>query len=269
MGTTRTADGVRIHHEVGGNHRGEPVLLVQGLGATTNGWWLQRLAFAPRHRTIAFDNRGTGASDKPRGRYSLDEMAEDAVAVLDATGIESAHVIGLSMGGVIAQLVALRHPERVRSLVLVSTACQHHQWRRELLAGWAATASEQGMQAVRREAFRWLVGPRSFRRFWPAVAAIGPLALRVPPYAVAAQIGAILDADDGHRVALPDLPHRALVVVGNQDILTPRGDSEELADLIPRSELAVISGAAHGLTVEHASTFNRLVTDFLGRPGRG
>ena len=192
-------------------------------------------------------------------------MADDAVAVLDAAGVERAHVVGASMGGAIAQVLAVRHPDRVRSLVLACTACRHHDWRRELLAEWAAVANERGMAELSRRAMRWLVGPRSLRRFWPALGTLGPLAMRVPPYAFAAQVRAILATDDSLRFALPALAVPTLVIVGNQDILTPRGDSEELAELIPGAELAVVSGAAHGLMVEHATTFNRIVIDFLRR----
>ena len=78
------ADGTRLHYEVLGRPGAEPLLMIQGLGADMSGWTLQRLAFSPRYRTIALDNRGAGRSDKPFGRYSLEEMADDAVAVLDA-----------------------------------------------------------------------------------------------------------------------------------------------------------------------------------------
>ena len=265
MATTRSADGTRLHYDVRGLPGREPLLMIQGLGADKSGWMLQRLPFAATVRTIAFDNRGVGRSDKPFGRYTLEQMADDAVAVLDAAGVDSAHVIGASMGGVIAQLLAVRHPERVRSLVLACTACQHHEWRRQLLTEWASIATERGMGELSRRAMRWLVGPRSLRRFWPALGTLGPLALRVPPHAFAAQVRAILEMDDHVRFALPSIAVPTLVVVGNQDILTPRGDSEELAELIPDAELVVISGAAHGLMVEHATTFNRVVLDFLQR----
>ena len=107
--------------------------MIQGLGADKHGWTLQRLALAPGYRTVALDNRGAGRSDKPHGPYSLEQMADDAMAVLDDAGIESAHIVGASMGGAIAQIVALKHPERVRSLTLACTACRNHPWRRELL----------------------------------------------------------------------------------------------------------------------------------------
>jgi 3-oxoadipate enol-lactonase len=267
MPFTRAADGTRIHYQQLGVPRGEPVLMIQGLGADMHGWIMQRWRFGAQYRTIALDNRGAGRSDKPFARYTLEQMADDALAVLDATQTEAAHVIGASMGGAIAQILAVRHPDRVRSLVLTCTACRHHQWRRELLTEWAALANERGMGEVSRRAMRWLVGGRSLRRFWPALGQLGPLALRTPAFAFASQVRAILDTDDGIRTELTALKMPALIVVGNQDILTPRGDSEELAELIPDSDLVVISGAAHGLMVEHASTYNRVVLDFLARAG--
>ncbi len=148
-------DGVRVHYEVIGFRRNPPVLFVQGLGAEKNSWNLQRAALALRWRTIALDNRGAGRSDKPEGTYDLEQMAEDAIAVLDHAGIESAHVVGLSMGGAISQIIALKHPNRVRSLTLVATACRNHEWREELLQSWADVAATEGMGAVGREALHW------------------------------------------------------------------------------------------------------------------
>ena len=130
MAMARANDGTRLHFQVLGRRGAPPVLLIAGLGQELTGWTLQRLAFASRYCTIAFDNRGVGRSDKPAGAYSLIEMADDAVAVLDALGIDSAHVVGLSMGGAIGQVLAVRHPDRLRSLTLVCTACRNHPWRR-------------------------------------------------------------------------------------------------------------------------------------------
>ena len=259
------ADGTRLHYQVLGRPGGDPVLMIQGLGTDMSGWTMQRLAFSPRYRTIALDNRGAGRSDKPFGRYLLEEMADDAIAVLDAAGVERAHVMGASMGGAIAQLVALRHPERMKSLVLACTACSNHQWRRELLSEWAAIANERGMGEMAKRAAHWVMAPRSVRRFWPAVGWFGPLAMGLPAHAFSSQVRAILDAPEQMADVLASVTVPTLIVVGNQDILTPRGDSEELAERIPGAELVVISGAAHGLMIEHATTFNKVVMDFLGR----
>lgn len=265
MPYTRASDGIRLHYQEVGRPRGEPVLMIQGLGADMMGWALQRAAFSLSYRTIALDNRGAGRTDKPFDTYTLEQMADDAVSVLDACGVERAHVMGASMGGVISQILAVRHPDRVASLTLACTACRHLPWRRELLGEWAAVANERGMREVARQAMRWLVGPRSFRRFGTVLGGLGPIALRTPPYAFAAQVRAILEQDETVRDQLTTLDVPTLVVVGNQDILTPRGDSEEIAELIPDAELVVISGAAHGLMVEHATTYNRVVLDFLSR----
>jgi 3-oxoadipate enol-lactonase len=265
MAYATASDGVRLHYEVTGLSRRPAVLMIQGLGTDKHGWDLQRFALAVNYRVVALDNRGAGRSDKPFGEYSLEQMADDAVAVLDAAGIEHAHVVGASMGGAIAQILAVRHPHRVASLTLACTAARNHPWRRQLLAGWAATASEQGMGAMTREAARWVIGPRSFRRLLPLFGWLGPLAMGRPAHSFVAQVRAILAVDDSAADDLTSIAVPTLVMVGNQDILTPRGDSEELAELIPDAELVVISGAAHGFMVEHASTFNKVLFEFLRR----
>lgn len=265
MPYVRSTDGARLHYSETGRRSGAPVLMIQGLGADKHLWDVQRLALARSYRTLALDNRGAGRSDKPLGVYTMEQMADDAIAVLDHAAVDDAHVVGASMGGVIAQVLALHHPERVRSLTLACTACRHHQWRRELLAGWAETAQTRGMGAMTSEAARWVIGPRSFRRLSPAIGWMGPLAFSRPPHAFASQVAGILASDDDHADNLRNVTAPTLVMVGNQDILTPRGDAEELAELIPGAELVVISGAAHGFMVEHGTTFNRVLLDFLGR----
>ncbi len=268
MPYARSDDGTRLHYEAIGRKSAQPVLLIQGLGADKWGWTLQRVALAPYYRVIAHDNRGAGRSDKPFGTYTLEQMADDAMAVLDHAGVESAHIVGASMGGAISQLIAYKYPERVRSLTLACTACRNHPWRRELLADWGTVAAERGMGELARHAGRWVIGPRSFRRLFPAIGWLGPIALSRPTHGFVAQVRAILSADESLASELSNFTKPTLVIVGNQDILTPRGDSEELAERIPTAELVVLSGAAHGLMVEHASTFNRVLLDFRGRASR-
>jgi 3-oxoadipate enol-lactonase len=265
MPFVRASDGIRLHYSTSGRKGAPPVVLIQGLGADKNLWALQRLALARNYYAIAIDNRGAGRSDKPYGDYSLVQMADDTISVLDHAGVDEAHVVGASMGGVIAQILAIRHPGRVRSLTLACTACQQHPWRRELLGEWARIAGEKGMRAMTNSAARWTIGPRSLRRISPAVGWLGPLAMSRPTHAFAAQVGAILAAPEDLSDELEQIDVPTLVMVGNQDILTPRGDSEELAERIPTAELVVISGAAHGFMIEHATTFNRILLDFLAR----
>ncbi|HET8931541.1 MAG TPA: alpha/beta fold hydrolase, partial [Acidimicrobiales bacterium] len=202
-------------------------------------------------------------SDVPPGPYDLEVMAADLLAVLDSEGIESTHIVGVSMGGILAQILAVRYPERVRSLVLSCTACHHHQWRIDLLEEWAEAARTTGMRAFLGDGLRWIVGSRSMRRFWPAMRLFGPIAFDISAEAFVAQIEAILATDDGLRAELVDIDVPTLVIVGSQDVLTPLGDSEELAALIPGARLAVVRGGAHGFMVEKASAFNSTILDFL------
>ena len=123
-------------------------------------------------------------------------MANDAVTVLDHAGYGSAHVMGASMGGIISQALAVRHPDRVRSLVLACTACRHHRWRIRLLERWAEEARVYGMREYVRRNLSWLVGPRSLKRLWPAMAVLGPLAFNVPVESFVAQIEGIVSMDD-------------------------------------------------------------------------
>ena len=192
-------------------------------------------------------------------------MADDAVAVLDDAGVETAHVVGASMGGAIAQIVALKHPTRVRSLTLACTACRNHPWRRELLDGLGHAGHRAG-----------------HGRDDPRGGSLGDRAALVPPAGAGVRMaGPAGHGSAGARVrragagdpgaptsrwpiSSPTITVPALVMVGNQDILTPRGDSEELAERLPNAELVVISGAAHGFMVEHATTFNRVLLEFLG-----
>ena len=268
MAWIQRPDGVRIHSQVTGPSDAPPVLLIQGLGMDKNGWTLQRVAMATKFRTIAMDNRGAGRSSVPSYPFTLENMADDACAVLDHYGISDAHVVGASMGGAIAQILAVKHPTRVRSLTLACTACRNLPWRTELLRHWAETANGRGLRQWADESARWLVGPRSFRRLAPAIGWLGPFATFRPSRGFSAQVGAILDTDDSMVAELARIVAPTLVVVGNQDILTPRADSEEIAERIPHSELVVISGAAHGLMIEHASTFNGVVIDFISRAER-
>ncbi len=259
------SDGTRIHYEIIGRKSAPPVLMIQGLGADKHMWDMQRFVLATRYRVIAHDNRGAGRSDKPFGAYTIEQMAADAISVLDHAEIDNAHVVGASMGGVISQLVAVLYPERVRSLSLVCTSCSNHQWRRDLIGTWGDIATEQGMGAMTAVAARWVIGPRSLRRLWPAVSWLGPISTSRPSHGFRGQVQAILDADDSMRDQLSSIKVPTTVIVGNQDVLTPRGDSEEIADRIPTAELSVLSGAAHGLMIEHATTFNRVLGDFLSR----
>ncbi|MBT5138638.1 MAG: alpha/beta fold hydrolase [Acidimicrobiaceae bacterium] len=269
MSYITTSDGIVIHFTQWGDPDGEAVLFIHGLGADNIGWVRQRQAFSA-YRCIAVDNRGSGGSDKPLGPYSLERMARDAVEVLDRLDVEQAHVIGASMGGALAQIITLGFPERVHTLVLACTACDLG-WRHELFDEWEDLIRTQGMRAFAIKNFEWLFGQRSVRRLYPIAALVGPFLVRAPADAFIAQLDAIRNFDGtrafdaGTTEELAQVTAPTLVITGSQDILTPVADAEEIAARIPRSELVVIHGQAHGFMVEGARHFNRAVLDFLDR----
>ncbi len=264
MSTIRTSDGVKIHFTEWGNHEGPTVVFIHGLGADNLGWFRQRHAFGHDYHCVAVDNRGSGGSDKPPGPYDLERLAQDVVEVLDHLGLDAVHIVGASMGGALAQIIGVEHPERVLSLTLACTACEIG-WRHELFGEWENVIRTQGMRAFSVKNFEWLFGPRSVRRLWPVAALLGPLILRAPEDAFVAQVEAIRTFQEHSPTELGQISAPTLVITGSQDILTPVADAEEIASRIPNSELVVVRGAAHGFMVEGAKHFNRVVLEFLDR----
>jgi pimeloyl-ACP methyl ester carboxylesterase len=261
LATARAGDGTVIYYEAWGH--GEPLVLISGLATDLRIWACQRLVFGRRFRCIALDNRGSGRSGKPSGPYSLEEMAADALAVLDAEDVGRAHVVGHSMGSEIAQVLAVTHPDRVRSLTLAGTACRHQPWRLELLAQWRETARKHGVHAWARRAFPYLLGPRTAWTLGLFINLLWPIILQQPGHAFVSQIEALLAFPDSERDRLSELAVPTLVVCGSRDILTRPVDAAEVASLIPDARLVTLKGAGHGLMLEAAPDFNAAVLDFL------
>ncbi|HKN40593.1 MAG TPA: alpha/beta fold hydrolase [Acidimicrobiia bacterium] len=261
MATAQAGDGTVIYYEAWG--RGEPLLLISGLATDLRIWACQRLVFGRRFRCIALDNRGSGRSAKPDGPYTLEQMAADAVAVLDAEGVGRAHVVGHSMGSYIAQVLAVQHPDRIRSLTLAGTACRHQPWRLELLGRWQETARNHGVHAWARRAFPWLFGPRTAWTLGLFINLLWPIILQQPAHAFDSQIEALLGAPKDARSRLAEVAVPALVVVGSKDTLTTPADAAEVASIIPGARLVTLKGAGHGLMLEAAPDFNEAVLEFL------
>jgi len=263
MPATRATDGTRIFYDTFGQPDGEPLVLVMGLAVDRWGWVRQRSTLAKHFRCISIDNRGAGLSDKPYGNYDLFTMATDIEAVMDAEGIESAHIMGYSLGGVLAQVLAVTAPQRVRSLVLASTACRVKDWRREVLAEWSQLVEARGVRVFAQENLRWVAAARHLRWITPLAPAFAPLMVRAPAHGVRGQIHAIASITEQLHDELRAVTVPTLVLVGSQDILTPVADSEEIAHRIRSARLQVISGAAHGAVVTDARVFNSACEVFL------
>jgi 3-oxoadipate enol-lactonase len=265
VGTIEASDGTNLNYHVWGARDRPPVLLLQGLGCDAHGWFFQRMTLARYYRCIALDNRGVGKSGAPSGPYSIEQMARDAVSVLDAEGVASANVMGISMGGVVSQLLAIKYPERVRSLILAATACRHQGWRVQLLARWQYLAVHHGMAKLAPAVVPWFVGERARRWLGPTASLTVRAILPSSARAFASQLEAILEVPDELRVLHAGVHIPTRIVVGAADQLTPPADSEELAARLPRAELTVIPGAGHALIAEAPVQFNHAALSFLSR----
>ena len=210
-----------------------------GLGMNATGWWRTIPVLSERFRVIAFDNRGVGRSERVPGPYTAAEMADDAVAVLDAAGVKSAHVYGISLGGMIAQEVALRHPSRVRALVLGATTAGGDEL---VPADEAVNAFVRLRAQMTAQHAVWASVPinysrRTRREGGQRIAEDIAQRLRFP--VEAEYYSAQLAAAHGHDAAVSEIRAPTLVVHGDEDVLIPPANGERLAELIPGAELSM------------------------------
>lgn len=264
MPTIKVGD-INIYYEIHG--KGEPLLLIMGLGSDLTSWILQIPEFSKKYQVIPFDNRGVGRTDAPDVPYSTAMMADDTIGLLDSLGIEKAHILGLSMGGFIAQEIALKYPQRVKSLVLAATAACPYAWATHLL-GTMLRLAQEGVTPETFTTLRvsWLFTDKFFNNPELVRTVIDTMLANPHPqpvHAYARQFSAANEHDTRGRIGQITAP--TLVLVGREDMLLPVKMSEELAAGIPNSELAVLDGGGHGLLVEIADRFNQAVMDFLAK----
>lgn len=256
---------------------GEPLLLVMGLGAPWQGWEPQLEAFSRRHRVICFDNRGVGASDKPVGRYSVSQLVEDARGLLDHLGIARAHMVGVSMGGMVAMEMAAKHPERVGSLVLAATtpaADARMRWTMGRIAARVGAAAvtcggslQDRLAAVKEELIQvWLPLIFSARPGDPEEATVRRLmdaafAHGFPAVGTAGQLAACFAHDARER--LPKLCAPTLVLGGTDDAVFAKERFAELARSVPGARLEILDGSPHAINLVRPEGFNDLVLRFL------
>ena len=236
---------MRLHWEETGGP-GPPVLLIMGLGMTATGWWRTVPVLVEAGlRVIAFDNRGVGRSERPPGPYTVAEMADDAASVLDTAGVEAAHVYGISLGGMIAQELALRYPDRVRRLVLGATTAGGADF---VPAGEAVNAFVELRAQMTAEHAVWASVPinyaaRTRREAGDRIAEDIGQRLRYP--VESEYYSAQLAAAHGHAARVAAIRAPTLVVHGEEDVLIPPGNGERLATAIPGAELSMWPDAAH------------------------
>jgi len=242
---------------------GEPLLLVMGLGVTLEGWNRIGPVLAEHYRTILLDNRGSGRSGTPPGPYPIETMADDAVAVLDAAGVRRAHVFGISMGGMIAQELVLRHPDRVASLILGCTACGG---RDAVPAAREVVAALGARQSMTREQAMWAMAPYIYDASTPRERIEEDFARRLSAPVAAegyfAQLAGIR-AWTGTLSRLPSVTVPALVIHGDSDRLVPAENGRIVARAIPHAQLVMIPNASHIFTTDRFEAARDAVLSFL------
>lgn len=246
---------------------GPDLLLIMGLGAHLGAWALQTPAFARQFRVTVFDNRGAGRSSAPDEPYSMRGMADDTAALMDALGIPHAHVVGASMGGMIAQELAINHPERVDRLVLACTRARAGDVR-HILAPAQAALYDLEIDPSQRAllGMPWAYTSAFMSQPERVLAALelrrkDPYPIR--PHAYHRQQAAVMAHDTLDRLGRITAP--TLVLVGAEDILTPVEESVELVQGIPGAHLTVLPRGGHGFFAEYADDVNRAVLGFLTR----
>ena len=259
-------DGRALYYEIHGE--GEPLLCVMGLSADHLAWMLQVPAFSARYRTIVFDNRDVGQSFRADGPYEVTDMAQDTLALADGLGLERFHLLGMSLGGTIAQELALAAPERVQSLHLIVTYAWAGRWGREFARLWGRAAAQRSDE----EHIDWLILQTVSQEFYENKEAVEFLRnmMLANPYpqprdAFLRQLDAGARHDTRDRLGALTVP--AHVIAGERDLLVPAWKSEEIAQRIPGAKLSVVPRAPHGMNVERAEEFNALVLDFLAGVG--
>jgi 3-oxoadipate enol-lactonase len=256
--------GAKIYWDEEG--QGAPILLIMGLGYPSQMWYRTRPLLAQRFRTIAFDNRGVGRSDVPAGPYPIPLMASDAAAVLDAASVESAHIYGISMGGMIAQEFALRYPNRVRSLILSCTSAGGPNAVRaepevtQLVLARGQMAPSEAAEA----AIPFIYNPET-----PRARIDEDLAVRKEwfprPEAYMNQLKGIFTWEAFSRLGQIKAP--TLVIHGDADRLVPPGNGQLIAARISNAKLVLIANAGHIFWTDQPEAAWRAVRDFLAENG--
>jgi pimeloyl-ACP methyl ester carboxylesterase len=259
MGMARVWVGdVSLNYEQEGF--GTDLVLIHGLGSDLTIWDAEAAAFAAHHRVTRPDVRGFGGSDTPPGPYSPAMLARDLDGLFRVCDVAAAHVVGISMGGVIAQRVALDFPQRVRSLVLVSTSSEVGQ---KSIAAWQRLAERierDGFDAQTADASRAF--SRSFAQRHPElVGALGRRTAACDPHGYAAAARAVSDYNWTAELARVTAP--TLILQGLDDQLTPPGGSVKMSRGLPHARLLMIPGAGHNLPIELPELFRNSVLAFI------
>ena len=251
--------GVKLHYKVAG--RGAPLVMIMGLGTDRIGWRFQESYFKKYYQVVTFDNRGVGKSDKPAGPYTTKMMADDTVGLMDHLGIKKANIMGVSMGGMIAQAIALNYPERVLKLVLGCTcACDDGDLNGP--SAQCVSAIEAGKRGNMGSMISLTFNKRLYRFVFSLLMNIRRLSFRAEDLA-GFKSQAMACATHNTLAELHFIKSPTLVIVGTHDRLLKPTSSRVIAGKIPGAKLERLQAGSHGFFIEMKDAFNAAVLEFL------
>ncbi len=257
------ANGIKMNYEISGREGAPVVILSHSLGSSLIMWNPQLEVLEPHYQVLRYDTRGHGKSNAPSGAYTFDMLGEDVLGLLDALDIEKVHFVGLSMGGMIGQCLALNHPERLEKLVLCDTAALLPEEAQPIWQERIELAREKGIEALVGETLeRWFTPP-FLRRNPPEVKLIREQFLSTPVDGYIGCSEAIRGLNYLER--LSEIKMATLIMVGEEDPGTPVAAAEAMQQRIVGSSLVVLPSAAHLSNVEQAEAFNSALISFLQR----
>jgi 3-oxoadipate enol-lactonase len=258
---------INIYYEIHG--QGEPLVNIPGAGSTLDGFWLFIPVYSREYRLVLYDPRGAGRTEAPDVAYTTETLADDLAGLLDTLGIDAAHIMGGSMGGMIAQQFALRHPERVRSLILAATKFggpHEIPVDAEILDYWEHP-KQQSPEEMVMESLRLQMNQQFIDKNPDLTKQIIKRALEAPrpatPQSGMRQVEAILGHNTYDR--LPEIKAPTLVIHGDADRMSPVGNGKILASRIPNAELVILKNMGHSFMIEAFDESNRIILDFLGK----
>ncbi|MCC6443498.1 MAG: alpha/beta fold hydrolase [Armatimonadetes bacterium] len=254
-------DGINLYYEERG--QGDPLVLIMGLGADHTLWDPHVAAYEQHFRCILIDNRGAGRSDKPEGPYTTRMMADDVAALMDALGIEQARVAGISMGGAIAQELALCYPQKVKSLILICTWPRCDPYTVNVFEHFRDIRAHIDPLTFVKVVHLWIFAPPYFESHMDDLiqGQQESAANFMPQHAYAAQCEACITHDTLDRLEQIEVP--TLITVGDMDIFTPIRFSEQMLHRIPDSEMLIYEGCGHVHHFEVSEKFNEDTLEFL------
>jgi 3-oxoadipate enol-lactonase len=260
-----TANGISINYTLDGPVGAPVVTLSHSLATTLAMWEPQLAALTARYRVLNYDTRGHGGTDAPRGAYTLDQLADDAKALLGALGIQRTHWVGLSMGGMIGQTLALKAPQLFTSLVLCDTSSRIPPEAKPLWDERVHTAETKGMEPLVESTLgRWFTAPFK-ERGGPVVESVRTMIRSTNPAGYIGCCQAISGLNLTDRIGAIRVP--TLIIVGEDDQGTPVAASKVMNEQIKGSELVVLKSAAHLSNLEQPDAFTKALTGFLGKVG--